>query len=225
MLIRDLGSPDGTLERGSLDRPSSAVDPSSAGPAAAPEQERARAAEGEPAGPSVEAQGARRVAHRRGAALPAGHGWPAELASGKFGSIVDEATGLGLDAVFASSGADDLAALADAARYTRHSDVALGALMAQRRRFGASERARMAAFSLGRLSEAEHNDRAALSWFETYLTEAPEGTYASEALGRKMLIVDQLDGSTASRPLAMAYLHRFPGGTYAKAAHAIAPGP
>ena len=176
--------------------------------------------------PSVETH--RRAPRARvpsSAAAPQGHGWAAELADGKFASIVDEALGLGLEPVYAGSGGDDLAALADAARYTRHYDVARGALLAQRQRFSASERARVAAFSLGRLSEAQRDDRAALSWFETYLQEAPEGTYASEALGRKMLLVEQLDGSDAARPLAAAYLHRFPSGTYAKAAHAIAPGP
>jgi hypothetical protein len=153
------------------------------------------------------------------------HHWSAELADGKFGAIVDEAQRMGLDAAYSTCSGDDLAALADAARYTRHYEVARGAFLSQRRRFPASERAHTAAFSLGRLADAQQEVRVALSWFETYLMEAPEGVYASEALGRKMLLVQQLDGNEAARPLAEAYVRRFPSGTYARAAHALTLGP
>ncbi|HXN34377.1 MAG TPA: hypothetical protein VN894_21090, partial [Polyangiaceae bacterium] len=139
----------------------------------------------------------------------------------KFGAIVDEALRMGLDAAFLASSSDDLAALADAARYTRQYEVARGAFLSQRRRFPASERAHVAAFSLGRLADTQQDVRVALSWFETYLMEAPEGVYASEALGRKMLLVQQLDGNDAARPLAEAYVRRFPSGTYARTAHAL----
>ncbi|HEY4015480.1 MAG TPA: FecR family protein [Polyangiaceae bacterium] len=223
VLIRDLSARDDAA-KGSLS--ALGVAPAPPAEALAGEHE-AKLETAELEGPAPSA-GPRRHAPRPRGSVPAvsqGHGWAAELADGKFASIVDEALGLGLEPVYAGSGADDLAALADAARYTRHFDVARGALLAQRQRFAASERARVAAFSLGRLSEAQRDDRKALSWFETYLQEAPEGTYASEALGRKMILVEQLDGSDAARALAAAYLHRFPSGTYAEAAHAIAPAP
>ena len=176
---------------------------------------------------SSEASAPRRVG-RPSAQPPAptvNHHWAADLADGKFGAIVDEATHIGLEATFSGSSSDDLAALADAARYTRHHDIARGAFLSQRRRFPTTERARVAAFSLGRLAETEQDVRVALSWFETYLMEAPEGTYASEALGRKMLLVEQLDGNDAARPLAEAYVRRFPNGTYAQTAHALTLGP
>ncbi len=147
--------------------------------------------------------------------------WVADLAGGKFEAIVDDALNLGLETAFVDSTSDELAALADAARYTRRRDIARGALLAQRRRFPASEHARVAAFSLGRLSETEGDANAALTWFDDYLGEAPEGTFASEALGRKMTIVERLDGKDAARPLADAYLRRFPDGTYAQAARAL----
>jgi TolA-binding protein len=153
------------------------------------------------------------------------HHWSAELADGKFGAIVDEAVRMGLDAAFSTTSGDDLAALADAARYTRRYEIAHGAFLSERRRFPSSERAHVAAFSLGRLSDAQQEVRVALSWFETYLIEAPDGVYASEALGRKMLLVQQLDGNDAARPLAEAYVHRFPSGTYARPAHALTLGP
>jgi hypothetical protein len=149
------------------------------------------------------------------------HGWASALARGQSESVVADAVALGLDGVFAQGSADDLAALADAARYTHRQDVARGALLAQRRRFAGSERARIAAFGLGRVEDADQDFRAALTWFDTYLAEAPEGRYASEALGRKMTLVKTLDGNAAAKSLAEIYLRRFPGGTYAAAARAV----
>ncbi len=173
--------------------------------------------------PSVDVSAPRRAKHRSVAPTVSAldHHWSAELADGKFSAIVDEALHIGLDAAFSSSGSEDLAALADAARYTRQYEVARGAFLSQRRRFPASERAHVAAFSLGRLADAQQDGRGALSWFETYLMEAPDGVYASEALGRKMLLVQQIDGNDAARPLAEAYVRRFPSGTYARTAHAL----
>jgi ferric-dicitrate binding protein FerR (iron transport regulator) len=153
------------------------------------------------------------------------HHWATDLAAGRFPSIVDEATALGIDGVLAHSELEELAALADAARYTRHESLARGALQALRRRFPRSEQAHIAAFHLGRMSESEQDPRAALSWFEAYLGEVPSGTYASEALGRKMLLVQLLDGKPAARELADTYLRRFPGGTYADAARALSSTP
>jgi hypothetical protein len=62
----------------------------------------------------------------------------------------------------------------------------------------------------------------ALVWYDRYLAEARGGTYASEALGRKMLVVQRLQGVAAARAIAMQYLERFPGGPHASSAKAIA---
>jgi hypothetical protein len=157
--------------------------------------------------------------------LSAHHGigrtWSADLAAGRFQSIVDEATAAGIDETFGQVGSSELATLADAARYTRRPGIARGALLAQRRRFAGSEHARTAAFDLGRIAESEQDGRGALSWFDVYLAEAPQGTYASEALGRKLVLTQRLDGNAAARPLADAYLMRFPTGAYAEAARAL----
>jgi hypothetical protein len=153
------------------------------------------------------------------------HQWASDLARGQFDGIVDEALGLGLQRSLSSSSSDDLAALADAARYTRREEIARGALLAQRRRFPGSEHGHVAAFYLGRMAEADHDARSALSWFGTYLAETPNGTYASEALGRRMTLVQAVQGSLAARPLADAYLRRFPNGTYAETARALTASP
>jgi len=58
-----------------------------------------------------------------------------------------------------------------------------------------------------------------------YLAGEPTGTYAPEALGRKMTLLSKLGGVPAARPIAQEYLRRFPGGTYAGPARAFAPPP
>ena len=147
--------------------------------------------------------------------------WPSALASGDFGSIVEEAT-RDLPRTLESSTSDDLAALADAARYRRQDDLARRALDAQRRRFQGSPRAADAAFFLGRLDEKEGAGLVhALRWYDRYLNEAPSGSYVAEALGRKMVAVRDLYGVDQARTVADEYVRRFPHGSYAGAAQAL----
>ncbi|MGH7436939.1 MAG: FecR domain-containing protein, partial [Polyangiaceae bacterium] len=87
------------------------------------------------------------------AAAPAGSGWSSRLAHGEFRAILDDAQRRGLDATLAEAPLADLAALADAARYSRRVDVAVPALSAERRRFAASAQAHDASFFLAGLAE------------------------------------------------------------------------
>jgi hypothetical protein len=147
--------------------------------------------------------------------------WTAAVAAGHFAVILQQAEQRGLETSLDEASSDDLAALADAARYSRRDDVARRALMAQRRRFAKSVRANDAAFLLGRLEETAHHFELALTWYERCLTESPRGTYTSEALGRKMTVVQRLHGAGFARPIAEDYLRRFEKGTYAAAARAL----
>jgi TolA-binding protein len=151
----------------------------------------------------------------------AARSWSAALAAGDFASIVEEA-GRDLPRALHTASSDDLAALADAARYRRRDDLARMALETQRHRFHGSQRAADAAFFLGRLDE---NDGAglvhALRWYDRYLDEAPTGSYAAEALGRKMVAMRDLYGEATARGVADEYVRRFPHGSYAGAARAL----
>jgi len=167
----------------------------------------------------VDPGAAARQANARGAA--SGMSWSAELARGQLDSILENAERRGIEAVLAEASSNDLAALADAARYRRRNDLARQALTAQRRRFAHTSRAQDAGFLLGRLDEAGGDVSAALAWYGRYLEEAPTGTYAAEALGRRMTIVQRKDGELAARPLADEYLRRFPAGPYVATAQAI----
>jgi ferric-dicitrate binding protein FerR (iron transport regulator) len=157
----------------------------------------------------------------KGARGPRVKSWTAALSAGDFDAILEDAE-RDIGHALASSGTEDLAALADAARYRRHDDVARRALLAQRRRFAGSPRAADAAFFLGRLDEnGGRGAGPALAWYERYLDEAPRGSYAAEALGRKMIAVEELHGPAAARNVAEQYVRRFPRGSYAGAARAL----
>ena len=58
--------------------------------------------------------------------------------------------------------------------------------------------------------------------YDRYLAESPHGAYASQALGRKMMLVYQARGAEAARSLAVDYLERFPSGAYAATAKKLA---
>jgi TolA-binding protein len=173
--------------------------------------------------PAPAAEVAPLPAPTRTAAHPshAARSWTTALASGDFASIVEDAE-RDLPRALRLSSSDDLAALADAARYQRRDDLARRALESQRGRFHRSPRAADAAFFLGRLDE---NDGAGLShalrWYDRYLDEAPSGSYAAEALGRKMVAMRDLYGVAQARGVADEYVRRFPHGSYAGAAQAL----
>jgi hypothetical protein len=150
--------------------------------------------------------------------------WTKLVSSGDYARVLEAAHAQGEGAALASRSAADLRALADAARYTGDVGLAERAFTAIRSRFSSTADARTAAFLLGRLTEEqEHAPGRALAFYDSYLREAPTGPFAGDALGRKMTIVARASGADAARPLAVEYLRRFPTGTYASAAHNLAP--
>lgn len=145
-------------------------------------------------------------------------GWSKLVARGDYAAVVREAKEQGDGAALARP-LGDLRALADAARFTGDTGLAVRAYSTIRSRFPSSGESRTAAFLLGRIAEEQQRSpSAALKWYETYLSEAPSGPFAGDALGRKMLIVSRSGGALAARPIAQEYLQRFPQGTYANAA-------
>jgi TolA-binding protein len=149
--------------------------------------------------------------------------WAPARAAGDWNRILELATQRGIERTLVERGSEDLALLADSAHYLRRDNIAQQALLAQRQRFPGSTRAKDAAFLLGRIVEARSGGASeALVWYERHLEEAPNGPYASEALGRRMTVLARLHGDAAARPVAEEYLRRYPGGTYARAARAYA---
>ena len=149
--------------------------------------------------------------------------WSERLADGEAGAILAEAQRRGIVSVLGGASSEDLAALADAARFRKQDQLARRVLLAQRRRFPGTLRADEASFLLGRLAD-DSGERGsdALAWYERYLRDAPSGAYAAEAMGRMMLALDRQQRTDEARALASSYLRRFPQGAYARAARGIA---
>jgi hypothetical protein len=147
--------------------------------------------------------------------------WQEMFIHGEYESVVAAATARGIEACLTSCSAADLRSLADAARYTGRSDLADRTLRALRKRFAGSSQSAAAAFLLGRTHESQ-SPAAGERWYETYLSEAPDGEFAAEALAGKMRIIASTSGTAAAKPLALEYLRRYPQGVQAKAARRIA---
>jgi hypothetical protein len=151
--------------------------------------------------------------------------WSARVSAGDAKGVVAEAVAHGIDAAVADADGAALVALADAARYAGRSYLAERVLRAQRTRFPGTPAAGAAAFFLGRLADDRGAAADGLDWYRRYLSEAPQGAYAAEALGREMIGVARLTGRPAARALALEYLRRFPDGTYLLHARAILESP
>jgi len=150
------------------------------------------------------------------------HRWSAALAAGNLDLILADVDRAGVKSTLEKVSSEDLYALADAARYRRRMDLARAALLAERRRFPGEGRSVDAAFLLGRVEEASERGMArAVQWYDEYLARSPAGTYAAEALGRKMILTSKLDGAAQAQPVAEEYLRRFPNGAYAGSARAL----
>jgi hypothetical protein len=160
--------------------------------------------------------------HRTGESIASvGADWRKRVAGGQFHVVIREAEDAGIDRCLAGLASDRLTALADAARYTARTDLARRVLSAQRQRFSGSAPAHDAAFLLGRLAEDTGAPLPnALDWYDRYLIEAPTGSYAAEALGRKMLALTKVPGSTRLA-VAREYLQRYPNGQYVTQARGI----
>jgi len=56
---------------------------------------------------------------------------------------------------------------------------------------------------LGRLAEDGGQTGEALSFYDVYLDEVAGGHYRAYALGRKMMLVERLQGNEAARPVSL----------------------
>jgi hypothetical protein len=143
--------------------------------------------------------------------------WPRRVASGDFLGVLSEAERRGIEDCIASCSLEALVALADAARYGGRRDLARRFLLATRERFPGTPPARSAAFLIGRMADGAN----AVTWYNRYLAESPDGVYAAEALGRKMLALERLGDRGRARRIAAEYRSRFPAGAYLPQATAL----
>jgi hypothetical protein len=175
-----------------------------------------------PASSPVARGGVAALAARGGSAKDRARDWTQALASGHLDEILNEVDRVGAKTAVDAASMEDLFALADAARYRRRNSLARDALLSARRRFPDAARTVDTDYLLGRVEEdSERGSSEALGFYDAYLARAPRGTYAAEALGRKMILTKKSRGAEAAEPVAADYLRRFPGGTYAGVARAL----
>jgi len=147
--------------------------------------------------------------------------WSALLTSGNFRKVIELAKSRGINATLRRGSLSDLVALADAARYAGDRALARRGLLAQRTRFSASTEARAAAFILGRMADDQGALDEALHWYEVYLRQSPNGAFAAEALGNKLVVLMRSKDDEAARTVARLYLRRFPRGAHAAYAREV----
>jgi len=148
--------------------------------------------------------------------------WQEYYDSRMYEKVLAEAEKHGLDKMYESLGDVHLWQLANAARYTKRSAVAIQALLSLRSRFQDSSKAPVAAFLLGRISsEINQDHRAACGWFQVYLQEYPGGKLAEESLGRSIDSCKRAGMTEKAVRAAERYIEQYPRGSYANTANSV----
>lgn len=150
---------------------------------------------------------------------PAPHvpSWRELARDARYAEALEVAETLGFDPLCARASAADLMLLGDAARLSRNPARATQAFEALRRRFPSDGRAPDAAFHLGRISS---DPGRSARWFDTYLGERPQGSFALEASGRLIEALRRAQDPRAA-DAARRYLARYPNGPHAALARSI----
>ncbi|HEX2671297.1 MAG TPA: FecR domain-containing protein [Polyangiaceae bacterium] len=154
------------------------------------------------------------------ARTPDGADWNALLNAGQFSTIMRDADARG-ERLLDTASAGDLKVLALAARYTGRRALSLRAWQSLRSRYASEAQNQGAAFFLGRGYEEQGDSGEAMRWLARYLAESPNGAYASEALGRRLLLLSKSGQKAEAMSAARTYLDRYPRGAYAKSAQLL----
>ena len=117
---------------------------------------------------------------------------------------------------FDRASTQELWELAHAARLGGRPQLASQALLSLRKQRGVRGQT---AFLLGKVAADQLKEAPkAIAWFQTYLTEDPQGPLAEQALGR---LIELEAGTRAGKRAAERYLERYPRGAYASFARSL----
>lgn len=168
---------------------------------------------GAPAGPAPSSDVARQSREQTGVTGSTGvtATWRELLRAGQTAEALSALERAGAERALSTARSEDLWALADAARLSGRPRLAQRALIELRENQGAAGRS---AFLLGKIAADQLSAPSeATRWFETYLRESPQGSFAEQALGRLVELYGRL-GSPAARRAAQRYVERYPNGAY-----------
>lgn len=152
-------------------------------------------------------------------AAKAGSGkWQTLLAQGKGREALMAIEGEGVAQALAHAQTSQLWSISRAARVHGRASLAKDALLVLRNKHGARGQT---SYLLGKVyADQLHTPGEAIRWFETYLTEEPNGALAEQALGR---LVELQAGTSRGRRAARTYLEKYPSGSYADFARSSLP--
>lgn len=148
--------------------------------------------------------------------------WRQLAEEGRYAEAVEAAEGEGFGQLVQELPPYELLELADAARLSGNVRRARQSLLWLRVRFAGQRPAHVAAFRLGRLAN-DHagNYSEAARWFETVISEAPQGPQSADARGRLMDALTRQGRHGKARQVAREYLDRHPGGAYEATARSL----
>jgi TolA-binding protein len=148
--------------------------------------------------------------------------WQTLARAGKFEKALGTVDVRGFGAECERASSEELALLADVARFGRRPQQAIMALSSLRRRFPSSSLASVAAFNIARVhfdQRGAYDDAA--RWFRVYLKEQPGGPLAREAQGRLMEAQYRGGDRASASRTADAYLAANPNGPHARLARTL----
>jgi transmembrane sensor len=175
-----------------------------------------------PLPPVLSGEESARTTTGRGARPEVDSSWQALARAGKFEKALGSVDVLGFGAECERASSEELALLADVARFGRRPQQAIMALSALRRRFPSSGLSSVAAFNMARVhfdQRGAYDDAA--RWFRVYLKEQPGGPLAREAQGRLMEALYRAGDRAGASRTADAYLAANPNGPHARLARTL----
>ncbi len=144
--------------------------------------------------------------------------WETLLSSGETSGAIRAIETSGRARVLGAASPEQLWSITRAARLRGHPELARDALLELRKKHGIRGES---SYLLGKVHADQLRATAkAISWFELYLKEAPNGPLAEQAMGR---LVELQAGGAAAERSARRYLERFPAGSYAAFARSQLP--
>lgn len=146
--------------------------------------------------------------------------WRQACAAGKYDQAFTHGVD-GLPQVLDRSSEGELLEFANCLRYAGRSAEAERALLKLRDRFPRSRGAILSSYHLARLSQRKGGRDAAIRWFETYLTESPQGQLAANARAELVRLYSQRGNSARARAAAREYLRHHPRGSFASQAEEL----
>lgn len=148
--------------------------------------------------------------------------WRRYAVQGQYKAAVREASRVGFDTLAAEGSASDLLLLADSARLGGAAVHAKRVLMTLRERYASHPNAAVAAFTLGRMAqEFDRDDRTAIKWYGTYLSQEPGGRMAEGARARLLKAQLRVGSHAQAKAAAREYLAHHPAGSSASVARSV----